>query len=52
MRAEVDGCGVFVSFTFVDVEGDPKELGGIEFSSGSATFWLLFFFFAIAREVL
>jgi hypothetical protein len=51
MRADVDGCGVFMSFTFVVVEVGPEGLGGIAVSGGSATFWLLFFFFAIAREV-
>jgi hypothetical protein len=49
MRADVDGCVVFVSFVFVEV--DAEELGGIGLSGGSAAFWLLPFFFAIAQEV-
>jgi hypothetical protein len=50
MRADVDGCDVFASFAFVDV--DAEGLGGTAFSEGSAPFWLLFFFFAIIRNVL
>jgi hypothetical protein len=52
MRADVDGCVVFASFVFVEI--DAEELGAIGFSGGpggSASFWLLFFFFAIAQEV-
>ena len=51
MRADVEGCVVFPSFTFVDDVVDAEGLGGTVFSEESATFWLLFFFFAIAQEV-
>lgn len=52
IKAEVDGCGVFVSFGFgADVEVDVARLGGMAFSGGSAIFWLLFFFLAIAWRV-
>jgi hypothetical protein len=50
MRADVEGCVVFPSFAFVDDVVDAG-LGGTVFSEESATFWLLFFFFAIAQEV-
>jgi len=49
IRADVDGCGVFVSFGFgIDVDVDGARLGGIALSGGSTSSWLLFFFFAIA----
>jgi len=52
MRADVDGCDVFDSFARVVEVEDAEGLGGIAFSEGSAAFWLLFFFFAIAEDPL
>jgi hypothetical protein len=51
MRADVEGCVVFPSFAFVDDVVDAEGLGGTVFPEESATFWLLFFFFAIVQEV-
>jgi hypothetical protein len=41
-----------MSFGFgTGVDVDEGRLGGMAFSGGSTTFWLLFFFFAIAWRV-
>ena len=50
IRADVDGCDAFDSFARV-VDVEAEGLGGIAFSEGSAPFWTLLFFFAIAENV-
>ena len=52
IRADVDGCDVFDSFARVVDFEEVDGLGGIAFSEGSAPFWTLFFFFAIAEDAL